>query len=137
MEDIHQGQIKLLLQDLFSLFTHSVFSTEDPDVKHGKPAPDCFLVAMNRFRDPPKPDQVSSTMAIYCQDFSPFENPLTPYKMFLQFTMSSTWNIMKQKLSYTSKFDTLCIRCNWRAVTSPTKCVKYWGIYFKLHVWES
>lgn len=45
-------------QELFSLFHHSVLSSSDPEVKHGKPAPDCFLVAAARFKDPPKPENV-------------------------------------------------------------------------------
>ena len=46
-------------QDLFSLFGHSVFSTEDPEVVKGKPAPDCFLVAAKRWKDNPDPKHVS------------------------------------------------------------------------------
>ncbi|ELT98115.1 hypothetical protein CAPTEDRAFT_128552 [Capitella teleta] len=37
-------------QDIFSLFSHCVLSSEDPDVSKGKPAPDCFLVAAQRFQ---------------------------------------------------------------------------------------
>lgn len=46
-------------QDLFQLFTHTVLSSSDPEVTHGKPAPDCFLVAAARFAQPPKPENVS------------------------------------------------------------------------------
>ena len=45
-------------QDIFGLFSHSVLSSEDPDVKDGKPAPDCFLVAAERFPHKPNPEQV-------------------------------------------------------------------------------
>ena len=46
-------------QDLFQLFTHTVLSSSDPEVTHGKPAPDCFLIAAARFAQPPKPENVS------------------------------------------------------------------------------
>ncbi|CAH1781760.1 unnamed protein product, partial [Owenia fusiformis] len=44
-------------QELFELFHHVVLSSSDPDVIHGKPAPDCFLVAAQRFDEKPIPDK--------------------------------------------------------------------------------
>lgn len=44
-------------QELFKLFHHIVCGSTDPDVKHGKPAPDIFLVCASRFPDKPKPEQ--------------------------------------------------------------------------------
>ncbi|XP_021371759.1 pseudouridine-5'-phosphatase-like, partial [Mizuhopecten yessoensis] len=44
-------------QDLFSLFLHFVYSSDDPEVIHGKPAPDCFLIAARRFPDSPDPSK--------------------------------------------------------------------------------
>lgn len=45
-------------KQLFSLFHHVVCASEDPDVKRGKPHPDCFLVAAQRFENPPSPEKV-------------------------------------------------------------------------------
>lgn len=44
-------------KELFKLFNHTVTGGTDPEVKHGKPSPDIFLVCASRFRDKPKPDQ--------------------------------------------------------------------------------
>lgn len=43
--------------ELFKLFTHYVMGSTDPEVVHGKPAPDIFLIAASRFADKPDPSQ--------------------------------------------------------------------------------
>lgn len=47
--------------DLFSLFSHFVCS-DDKEMKHGKPAPDIYLIAASRFSNPP---QSNANVSIY------------------------------------------------------------------------
>ncbi|KAI1280683.1 Pseudouridine-5'-phosphatase [Halotydeus destructor] len=45
-----------LVRHLFDkgYFEHCVFAGDDPEVKKGKPAPDCFVIAAKRFASPPE-----------------------------------------------------------------------------------
>lgn len=43
--------------DISKLFSHFVTGSTDPEVKNGKPAPDIFLIAANRFKDNPDPSK--------------------------------------------------------------------------------
>ncbi|XP_047034573.1 pseudouridine-5'-phosphatase-like isoform X2 [Helicoverpa zea] len=44
-------------QKLFDLFPCKTWGTSDPDVKKGKPYPDIFFVAANKFPDKPAPEK--------------------------------------------------------------------------------
>lgn len=45
-------------KELFNLFNHIVMASSDPEVQHGKPEPDIFLVCAKRFLDQPDPSKV-------------------------------------------------------------------------------
>ncbi|CAI9719879.1 pseudouridine-5' [Octopus vulgaris] len=45
-------------QELMNMFHHFVLSSDDPEVKHSKPAPDCFQVCAKRFPDQPSPEKI-------------------------------------------------------------------------------
>lgn len=45
-------------KELFNLFIHLVSGSSDDAVKHGKPAPDIFLICAERFKDKPSPSKV-------------------------------------------------------------------------------
>ncbi|KAK8780525.1 hypothetical protein V5799_018132 [Amblyomma americanum] len=50
-------------RDLLALFHHVVCSGGDPEVKHGKPHPDIFLIAASRFEEkPPSEKTFGSTV---------------------------------------------------------------------------
>ena len=82
--DTHNFELKTRNhQDLFRLFTHTVLSSSDPEVTHGKPAPDCFLVCAARFAQPPsKPENVSH---LTDGDFVFFAAMITVVVLFLMF----------------------------------------------------
>lgn len=49
----------------FSVFSHKVMASSDPEVKQGKPHPDIFLVCASRFKDNPKPEMVFILKYVY------------------------------------------------------------------------
>ena len=51
--------IYLFSGEMLKYFEHVVITGSDPEVTHGKPHPECFLVAANRFKEKPKPENVN------------------------------------------------------------------------------
>lgn len=47
--------------ELFDLITYKTWGSSDPEVKRGKPHPDIFIVAANKFPDKPSLDKVGVT----------------------------------------------------------------------------
>jgi len=43
---------------IFDLFNHKVYGGSDMEIVHGKPNPDIFLIAAQRFPDNPDPSKV-------------------------------------------------------------------------------
>lgn len=66
-------------KDLFKLFQHTTMGSSDPEVAHGKPAPDIFLVAASKFSDKPKPENV--TLIVYIILLKLIVNVLLAYIM--------------------------------------------------------
>lgn len=73
---------------LFEVFDHKVYGSSDPEVVHGKPAPDIFIVAARRFPDQPSPTKclvfedapngVKSALAAGCPVVMVPEDYVTP-----------------------------------------------------------
>ena len=53
-------------RDLFSLFSHAVYGSDDPAVARGKPDPDIFLVAASRFPEAPSPGEAAVQCDTLC-----------------------------------------------------------------------
>lgn len=45
-------------QEVFNLFSYKTLGSSDPEVKRGKPYPDIFIVAAEKFPGRPSPDKV-------------------------------------------------------------------------------
>ena len=50
--------------EVFSLFSHIVTGSSDPDVKRGKPAPDIFLTCASRFPTSVEPHQAIQSIIL-------------------------------------------------------------------------
>lgn len=52
-------------EHIFDLFHHKVYGGTDPEVEKGKPHPDIFLIAAQRFPDKPEPSKVFKFIILF------------------------------------------------------------------------
>jgi len=57
-ENQYRMKVSKKYTELFKVFKHAVFVTGNPEVKNGKPAPDCFILCNEKFPDKPPAEKV-------------------------------------------------------------------------------